>query len=59
MTDTAIQPCPYCGDTDPAIDEIDSGIWALCCDGCHTIGPHTDGEHTAEQAITAWNRRIA
>jgi Lar family restriction alleviation protein len=59
MTDTAILPCPFCGDSDPAIDEIDSGIWAVCCDDCKMIGPHTDGEHSAEQAITAWNRRVA
>lgn len=55
MTATAIQPCPFCKDSDPAIDEIDSGIWAVCCNDCHTIGPHQDGTFTAQQAIEAWN----
>lgn len=59
MTDTQIRACPFCGDADPAIDEIDSGIWAICCNECMTIGPHTDGAHTAEQAIAAWNGRRA
>lgn len=59
MTDTAIQPCPFCGDGDPAIDEIDTGVRAVCCNGCQVIGPHTDGTHTAEQAIDAWNKRAA
>jgi hypothetical protein len=57
MTDTAILPCPFCSDADPAIDEIDAGIWAVCCDDCHMIGPHTDGECSTEQAIELWNRR--
>lgn len=57
MTATAIEPCPFCNDSDPAIDEIDSGIWAVCCNDCRTIGPHQDGAQTAEQAIEKWNRR--
>lgn len=44
MTDTAIQPCPFCGDGDPAIDEIDSDVWAVCCNSCATIGPHDSSD---------------
>lgn len=57
MTDTAIQPCPFCCDSDPAIDEIDTGIWAVCCNDCRTIGPHCDGAQSPEQAIEKWNAR--
>lgn len=52
-----IQPCPFCGDGDPAIDEIELGIWAVCCNGCRTIGPHCDGEQSASVAIDRWNQR--
>lgn len=54
---TPIAPCPFCGDSDPAIDEIDIGIWALVCNGCMTIGPHQDGAQSSEQAIERWNAR--
>lgn len=57
MSAPAVKPCPFCGDADPQIDEIDMGIWALVCEGCKTIGPHEDGHQTAEQAIERWNRR--
>lgn len=57
MIDVQILPCPFCGDTDPAIDEIDSDVWAVCCNECLAIGPHQDGAQTTEQAIEKWNRR--
>jgi|GEM_PF-343701 len=55
-----IKPCPFCGDTDPAIDEISSDDWALCCNGCGAIGPyyHDDGSsEVGPKAIELWNRR--
>ncbi len=54
-----IEACPFCGDGDPAIDEIELGIWAVCCNECKTIGPHQDGEQSAEQAIAKWNDRAS
>jgi hypothetical protein len=39
------------------IDEIDTGIIAICCPECRTIGPHQDGAQTTEEAIEKWNRR--
>ncbi len=59
MSAIGVLPCPFCGNTDPSIDEIDSGIWALCCDECRTIGPHTDGEQQPADAIKKWNERPA
>jgi Lar family restriction alleviation protein len=55
----AILPCAFCGYDDVETDEIDSGIHAVCCPECQTIGPHTDGEHSVEQAIEKWNARAA
>lgn len=52
-----ILPCPFCGYDDVEIDEIDMGIIAICCPDCQTIGPHQDGTHTVEQAISKWNLR--
>lgn len=54
---STINPCPFCGDGDPAIDEIELGIWAVCCNDCRTIGPHCDGEQSPEDAISRWNAR--
>lgn len=53
----SIQPCPFCGDPDPAIDEIDMGIFAIVCNDCMTIGPHQNGTQSAEEAINKWNLR--
>lgn len=60
---TTTLPCPFCSYDDPEIDEIDSGIWAICCPECNTIGPvarDIDGTsaQTPEQAIAAWNQRM-
>jgi Lar family restriction alleviation protein len=62
MNDVAILPCPFCGDPDPAIDEIDSDQWAVVCNDCGAIGPHLtdDGSKTlGAQAIERWNARRA
>lgn len=53
-------PCPFCGDADPCMDEIDNGVHALVCNDCGCIGPvepYIDAKQTAERAIELWNRR--
>jgi Lar family restriction alleviation protein len=62
MNDIAIQPCPFCGDPDPSIDEIDNDVWAVVCNDCGAIGPHLtdDGSKVlGERAIALWNGRAA
>lgn len=62
MDTSTILPCPYCGDTDPAIDEIDMDVWAVCCNECGATGPHQDDTGLAgvgTKAIELWNRRKA
>jgi Lar family restriction alleviation protein len=61
MTDTEIKPCPFCGDNDPSIDEVDSGVHAVVCNDCGCVGPITpyvEAHQTAEEAIERWNRRL-
>lgn len=56
----AITPCPFCGDADPAIDEIDIGVFALVCNGCGCTGPvesYANAKQSPKQAIALWNRR--
>lgn len=52
-----ILPCPFCKHDDVEFDEIDLGIIAICCPECMTIGPHQDGEQSAEEAVRKWNLR--
>lgn len=40
-------PCAYCGDPDMAIDEIEPGKFALCCNTCGAIGPYASDAHEA------------
>lgn len=58
---STILPCPFCGDSDPAIDEVEINVIAIVCNDCGCTGPierFTEGTaQTAEQAIAAWNRR--
>ena len=57
MSAPVIFACPFCGsDDNVVVDEIETGIIAICCDECKTIGPHTDGAHSVEEAIEKWNR---
>jgi len=53
---TPVLRCPYCCGADLAIEEIDTRTWAICCNGCRTVGPHHTGQDQYE-AITAWNQR--
>jgi len=62
MTAPAILPCPFCGDTDPAIDEIEMDIWAVCCNECGAVGPHQSDDgvtNIGPKAIELWNKRAA
>jgi Lar family restriction alleviation protein len=55
-------PCPFCGDPDPAVDEVELRVWALVCNGCGCTGPIEDydnAQQSAERAIELWNRRGA
>lgn len=52
-----VRHCPFCGNPDPAIDEIEVGIWAICCNTCKAIGPHQDGEQSPQVALDKWNRK--
>lgn len=55
-----ITPCPFCGDADPAIDEVDLRVWAVVCNGCGCTGPIEDydnAKQSAERAIELWNQR--
>lgn len=59
ITTQPVKPCPFCGDSDPYIDEIRPGLWALTCNGCGTVGPHDTAEErqNPEQAQERWNER--
>lgn len=60
MSATTIRPCPFCGDSDPAIDEIEMDIWAVCCNLCGAVGPHQSDDGLANigpKAIELWNKR--
>lgn len=57
MSDLA---CPFCGDTDPVMDEVRPRVWAPVCNGCGCMGPidtTIDAEQTPEQAMARWNAR--
>ena len=56
-----IEACPFCGNTDPSIDEVELKVWALVCDGCGCTGPvenYDNAQQTSERAIELWNRRV-
>ena len=52
-----VRPCPFCRNPEPTVDEIEVGIWAICCDTCKAIGPHQDGEQSPQLALDKWNRK--
>jgi Lar family restriction alleviation protein len=62
MVAIAIVPCPFCGNADPMIDEIDMDVWAVVCDDCGCTGPYQNDDGTAtvgQKAIELWNKRPA
>lgn len=52
---TKNQPCPFCGFDDVEIDEIDLGVYAVCCPECDAIGPWN--YTSPEAALALWNQR--
>lgn len=54
MSAIVILPCPFCAFDDVEIDEIDMGIYAVCCPECETIGP---SGKSVPLAIDHWNKR--
>jgi len=62
MTATVL-PCPFCGDSDPCIDEVEIGVHAVVCNDCGCTGPiekFNEGTvQSPEKAIAEWNRRAA
>lgn len=57
---TGINHCPFCGDGDPAIDEIEIRVWAIVCNECGCIGPvenYDSALQSPERAIELWNQR--
>ena len=62
MSDIQMLACPFCGNDDPVLQEIDDERWAVCCEECGTIGPHqidNGDEVIGEKAIEFWNMRAA
>lgn len=60
MSAIHIKPCPFCGNANPTMEEVDMGVWALCCDKCNATGPISSfngAGQTGSMAIEAWNRR--
>jgi hypothetical protein len=52
-----VRPGPFCRNPEPLVNEIEVGIWAICCDICLAIGPHQDGEQSPQLALDKWNRK--
>jgi Lar family restriction alleviation protein len=55
-----VLPCPFCGDTDPGIDEVELGVWAIVCNGCGCTGPiesYYAAKQSPEKATELWNKR--
>jgi hypothetical protein len=52
--------CPFCPNAEPSVQEVDMGVWAVCCDQCNCTGPISDfgaSSQTREQAVANWNNR--
>ena len=63
MTDTKLNPCPFCGDKDPRLVDASYGpkkkVWIVMCYGCQADGPpgfEDLREETSTEAIEGWNR---
>ncbi len=62
MSAVEILPCPFCGDADPAIDQVETDVWALVCNECGCTGPienYNNAQQSPERAIELWNKRGA
>lgn len=49
-----LKPCPFCGSEEVATAGQYPYLW-MFCESCYAGGPY---ETDAEDAITAWNRRV-
>lgn len=47
--------CLFCGTNQVMPMEVDEGVWAVCCSGCGTIGPHA---RTMKLAEARWNSPV-
>jgi Lar family restriction alleviation protein len=54
-----IQPCPFCGDARPHVDEVSPKEWAVLCNECGCVGPIEEHGQGPRNAVEAWNRRSA
>lgn len=58
---TTVNPCPFCGNEEVEIDEVDRLCFAVCCPECECIGPicktgiHEEADQRLREAIEAWN----
>lgn len=50
--DEAAVPCLFCGTDQVVSMELDTGVWAVCCCGCNTIGPQA---RSRKRALALWN----
>ena len=55
------KPCPFCGNDDPIIDEIDTETSIVRCYNCLAEGPYYgDTDSTSpDDAVKLWNSRVA
>jgi Lar family restriction alleviation protein len=54
-------PCPFCGNENTEIDEIDMNVYAVLCDQCGCTGPiasHEIASTGQHQALHVWNQRM-
>jgi len=47
--------CPFCGNPDPEVDEVDVGTYALCCQDCGALGPRSTT--SPADALHRWRTR--
>jgi Lar family restriction alleviation protein len=57
VSQITIKPCPFCGNDELDVEDIEMGIFAVVCVVCNTIGPHQDGEQSTDEAVGKWNER--
>lgn len=61
---TQPKPCPFCGSSDTAVDEVDDWVYAVICLKCDatgpTIGRQVGGteEERKQAARDAWDARV-
>jgi hypothetical protein len=56
MSKQPFAPCPFCGDRDLDVHEVDVKSWCLTCPSCRTTGPYYLGQDPLT-ALQRWNTR--